>query len=181
MFGYATVELGDIAEIVRGERVTKKDLTDDAQYPVMSGGFNPLGYLDKYNREANTITVAQYGSAGYVNFVTEKFWANDVCYSIFPYGDINNKYLYYVLVNKQEYIYSLTTKAIPDHLPKDKLACVKIPLPPLKMQQEIVSILDKFSALVSDISTGLPAEIKLRQQQYEYYRDKLLSFKPISD
>ena len=53
----------------------------------------------------------------------------------------------------------------------------KIPLPPLEIQQEIVKILDKFSIMVSDISTGLPAEIKLRQQQYEYYRDELLSFK----
>ena len=39
--------------------------------------------INDYNREANTITVAQYGSAGYVNWVDERFWANDVCYSVF--------------------------------------------------------------------------------------------------
>ena len=52
-----------------------------------------------------------------------------------------------------------------------------IPVPPLSEQERIVSILDKFDALANDISIGLPAEIQARQKQYEYYRDKLLSFK----
>ena len=55
----------------------------------------------------------------------------------------------------------------------------KIPIPPLALQKEIVKILDKFDALVNDISEGLPAEIKARRQQYEYYRDKLLTFKEL--
>ena len=56
---------------------------------------------------------------------------------------------------------------------------LEIPVPPLPVQEEIVRVLDKFSALASDISEGLPAEIKMRRQQYEYYRDKLLDFKRI--
>lgn len=52
-----------------------------------------------------------------------------------------------------------------------------IPLPSLEEQQRIVDILDKFDALVNDISQGLPAEIEARRKQYEYYRDKLLTFK----
>jgi type I restriction enzyme S subunit len=55
----------------------------------------------------------------------------------------------------------------------------KIPIPPLAEQERIVSILDKFDALVNDISIGLPAEIEARQKQYEYYREKLLSFKEL--
>ena len=51
-----------------------------------------------------------------------------------------------------------------------------IPIPPLSEQERIVSILDRFEALTTDLTSGLPAEIKARQQQYEYYRDKLLSF-----
>lgn len=51
-----------------------------------------------------------------------------------------------------------------------------IPLPSLPEQQRIVDVLDKFDALVNDISTGLPAEIEARRKQYEYYRDKLLTF-----
>lgn len=56
----------------------------------------------------------------------------------------------------------------------------KIPVPPLAEQERIVRILDKFDALVNDISSGLPAELEMRRKQYEYYRDKLLTFKPIA-
>jgi type I restriction enzyme S subunit len=54
---------------------------------------------------------------------------------------------------------------------------LSIPLPPISEQQRIVSILDRFDTLCNDISKGLPAEIEARQKQYEYYRDKLLTFK----
>ncbi len=52
----------------------------------------------------------------------------------------------------------------------------KIPLPPLEVQEHVVSILDKFDYLLNDISEGLPKEIELRGKQYKYYRDRLLSF-----
>lgn len=54
---------------------------------------------------------------------------------------------------------------------------VRIPVPPLEVQREIVSILDKFDSLVNDLSCGLPAEIEARRRQYAHYRDRLLSFK----
>ncbi len=54
---------------------------------------------------------------------------------------------------------------------------IVFPIPPIEEQERIVSILDKFDALVNDISSGLPAEIKARRQQYEYYRDRLLTFR----
>ena len=57
------------------------------------------------------------------------------------------------------------------------LAKIRIPVPPLKVQHKIVTILDKFDALVNDLSIGLPAEIHARRKQYEYYRDRLLTFK----
>ena len=60
---------------------------------------------------------------------------------------------------------------------RNVMANIKVKIPPLKDQGHIVSILDKFDALVNDISIGLPAEIKARRQQYEYYRGKLLTFK----
>lgn len=59
----------------------------------------------------------------------------------------------------------------------EELAKIKIPVPPLSVQHRIVSILDRFESLVNDITTGLPAEIAARHQQYEYYRDQLLTFK----
>lgn len=168
-------KLEEIADIMRGERITKKDLISIGGYPVMSGGKTFFGRYPKYNREANTITIAQYGSAGYISFIKERFWANDVCYSIFP-QNIDNKYLYYSLCSNQRLIYSLTTKAIPDCLPKDRLADVDIPVPPIEVQHEIVRILDNFTSLEAE----LEAELEARRKQYEYYRDQLLSFKHLT-
>ena len=99
--------LGEVTKIIRGERVTKSQLIENGQYPVISGGVTPMGYIDKFNREADTITIAQYGTAGYVNYIREKFWANDVCYSVYPSPELDNKFLYYSLVNKQNYFYSV--------------------------------------------------------------------------
>lgn len=58
----------------------------------------------------------------------------------------------------------------------DGFSKIAIPIPPLEEQERIVAILDSFDALVNDLSIGLPAELKARRQQYEYYRDKLLTF-----
>ncbi len=56
---------------------------------------------------------------------------------------------------------------------------ITIPIPPLEIQQEIVKVLDQFSVLTTDLLAGIPAEIKARKKQYEYYREKLLTFKPL--
>ncbi|WP_305878026.1 restriction endonuclease subunit S [Helicobacter pylori] len=63
---------------------------------------------------------------------------------------------------------------------KQLLSQITIPIPPLEIQQEIVKILDQFSALTTDLLAGIPAEIKARKKQYEYYREKLLTFKPLT-
>ena len=55
-----------------------------------------------------------------------------------------------------------------------------VPIPPLEEQERVVAILDRFDALCNDLTSGLPAEIEARQKQYEYYRDKLLSFKEVT-
>ena len=60
------------------------------------------------------------------------------------------------------------------------LNLIEIPLPPIEEQRRIVSMLDKFYSLCNDLSSGLSAEIEARQKHYEYYRDKLLTFQPIS-
>ena len=163
--------IGEISTIIRGNRVTKSDLIEDGQYPVISGGVSPLGYIDKYNRESNTITIAQYGSAGYVDLQKEQFWANDVCYSVYPQDNVLNMYLYYYLKNKQREIYSLRTNAVPAHLPQKELASVEIPIPSLSEQSRIVSILDTFTASIEN----LKEQIAERRKQYEYEREKLFS------
>ena len=162
--------LGEVTTIIRGNRVTKADLVENGEYPVISGGVNPLGYIDKTNREPNTITIAQYGTAGYINIQRTKFWANDVCYSVYPKEGVHNEYLYYALMNVQDYIYSLKTNAVPAHLPLASLQDVQIPIPSKSEQERIVSILDTFTSFISN----LKEQIKERRKQYEYYRDQLL-------
>ena len=164
-------KLGEVCEIIRGVRITKKELLTEG-YPVVSGGTGYMGYIDKYNREEETITIAQYGTAGYVNFQKEKFWANDVCFSVIPYENVLNKYLYYFLVDKQEYLYEISNRmATPYSISKDKILSIETPIPSLEIQEKIVEILDKFTNYV----TELQSELQSRTKQYTYYRDKLLS------
>lgn len=66
------------------------------------------------------------------------------------------------------------------NIPMEKIRKFVLPIPPIEEQERIVAILDRFDALCNDISIGLPAEIEARKKQYEYYRDKLLTFKELS-
>ncbi len=175
-------KLGEVCEIIRGKRVTKKEILDKGKYPVVSGGIGFMGYLNEYNREENTITIAQYGTAGFVNWQNQKFWANDVCFSVIPKETLINRYLYYVLTNMQNYLYSISNRsAIPYSISSNNIMQITIPIPPLEIQQEIVKILDQFSILTTDLLAGIPAEIEARKKQYEYYREKLLAFKPLQN
>ena len=74
---------------------------------------------------------------------------------------------------------SIKNKSSQGYLKAGQIESIKIPIPPLTEQERIVAILDKFDALVNDISVGLPAELNARRKQYEYYRSKLLTFAPL--
>ncbi len=88
-------------------------------------------------------------------------------------------FLYHILKsrNVQKYWKQKASTGAVSNLNADIVRGTIIPIPSKKQQQDIVSILDRFESLVNDITTGLPAEIAARRQQYEYYRDQLLSFK----
>ena len=113
-----------------------------------------------------------------------KEYNNQICSTGFCVLRANEK-----LVLSKWIYYNLGTKNFYKHVEKYQTgtsypaisdADVKsycIPLPPLAEQERIVKILDRFESLCNDISAGLPAEIKMRKKQYEFYRDKLLSFK----
>lgn len=77
----------------------------------------------------------------------------------------------------QKYKLATGTKVI--DISANKLKKVVLPVPPIEVQREVADVLDKFDALVNDLSSGLPAEIEARRKQYEYYRDKLLTFKEL--
>ncbi len=168
--------MNEISIITRGTRITKIELIKNAEYPVISGGSKEMGRYHKFNREKNTITIAQYGTAGFIAWQENNFWANDVCYSIVGRENLNQKFLYYFLKSRQKNIYDLLTNAIPQHLPFEKLKNFLIPIPPIEVQTKIVEILDHFDTICNDISKGIPAEIKMRQEQYKYYRKKLFTF-----
>jgi type I restriction enzyme S subunit len=89
------------------------------------------------------------------------------------------KFLYYYLVNIN--LNRFTKGAGQPLLTAGQLKTMLIPLPTLAEQQRIVTILDKFDALTTSLAEGLPHEIALRQQQYEYYRELLLSFPKVED
>lgn len=96
--------------------------------------------------------------------------------------DINllPEYMKYYFQSKtfwQTQINRLLQTSSMQNIPMEKIRKFEIPLPPLKEQQRIVDILDRFDRLCNDLSEGLPAEIEARKKQYEYYRDKLLTFK----
>ncbi|ENH59036.1 type I restriction modification DNA specificity domain protein [Helicobacter pylori Hp A-11] len=137
------VRLGDVAEIKRGVRITKNELDVFGKYPVVSGGVGFLGYTNNFNRYENTITIAQYGTAGYVNFQKNKFWANDICFCVYPNKDvIKNIFLYYFLKVNQNYLYEISNRnATPYSISKDKILDFEIPLPPLNEQIAIANIL----------------------------------------
>ncbi|WP_187887541.1 restriction endonuclease subunit S [Helicobacter pylori] len=161
------VRLGDIAEIKRGVRITKNELDVFGKYPVVSGGVGFLGYTNNFNRYENTITIAQYGTAGYVNFQKNKFWANDICFCIYPNKDIiKNIFLYYFLKVNQNYLYEISNRnATPYSISKDKILDFKIPLPPLNEQIAIANIL---SALDNEIIS-----LKNKKRQFENIKKAL--------
>lgn len=88
------------------------------------------------------------------------------------------KYVFYCLCNQHEELL-LKKQGARGDLNSSLILGMRIPVPPLEQQQRIVGILDRFDTLCNDISSGLPAEIEMRQKQYEYYRDKLLTFKEL--
>jgi type I restriction enzyme S subunit len=90
---------------------------------------------------------------------------------------VTNKYLLYCY-KKQPW--QISTGGTIARLYNDNILKAKIPVPPIEEQERIVEILERFDALCNDISVGLPAEIEARQKQYEYYRDKLLTFKEVT-
>lgn len=92
-------------------------------------------------------------------------------------NQLNMKYVFYYFFKIDEWCKNNLNVSSFASVDMDKFKKLKFPIPPLEEQKRIVSILDRFDKLCNDISEGLPAEIEARQKQYEYYRDKLLSFK----
>ena len=166
--------LGKIALMKRGTSITKKNVSEGS-YPVVSGGREPAYYCAMFNRQGETITVAGSGAgAGYVQYWDTPIFVCDA-FSVKGTSLISTKFLYYLLTNKQEAIYSTKKGGGVPHVHISDIENFRIPVPPLEVQAEIVRILDNFTELEKE----LEKELELRRKQYEYYRDLLLDFRDV--
>lgn len=161
------------------EYIKEKEPKDDYIYPIYSNGVgkNALyGYAKNYKISDTAVTISARGTIGYHTVRTGKFTTIVRLLTLIPDENIiMASYLNYIL-------YKITfneSGAGIKQLTVPNIKNIKIPVPPLDLQEKIVNILDKFDKLTNDISEGLPAEIEARQKQYEYYRNKLLSFKEL--
>lgn len=175
--GVEFVKLGETCEVLRGKRLTKKQLSETEKYPVFHGGIQPIGFYSKKNRNANTVMIINVGaSAGTIGYSEKDFWSSDGCYCLSHTESVLPRYIYYVLSKDQHYFQSKVRHGGIPTLDALVVRNYRIPLPPLPIQAEIVRILDKFTQLEAE----LEAELDCRKRQYEFYRDELLSFGKIT-
>ena len=168
-------KLIEIAKLSRGKRLVRSELHENGQYPVFQNSLTPLGYYNNKNFDGGKTCIVTAGAAGEIFYQDRDFWAADDVLVITT-DDILNKYLYYFLLNKQNLIKSKVRKASVPRLSRDDIEKIEVSLPPIEIQNKIVKILDRFQELLSDTKGLLPLEIEQRRKQYEYYREKLLTF-----
>ena len=164
--------LGEACKIERGVRVVKKDLDESGDVPVFQNSLTPLGYYVKSNNKGGTPFVIVGGAAGDVGYSDIPFWAADDCLCINESDSVVGKYIYAVLQKKQHYLKSQVRKAGVPRLSRTVVEKLSVSIPSLADQHRIVSILDTFEASIHN----LEAQLTLREKQYEYYRNKLLTF-----
>jgi type I restriction enzyme S subunit len=159
--------LGEIAKISNGK---DHKLLTDGDIPVYgSGGI--MRYANQFIYDEQSVLIPRKGSIGNVFYVDIPFWTVDtIFYTQIDVDQIIPKFLYYFLLT--QHLEDLNIAGGVPSLTKSVLDKIKIPVPPLLIQQEIVRILDKFTALEAE----LEAELEARRKQYEYYRNTLLTF-----
>ncbi len=194
-------KLGDIGKFTRGNGLLKSDLQDKGR-PVVHYGQIHTQYnlsIDKTISYVNDALFHKLKKAkpNDILIATTSENVKDVGKSIAWLGNeeiafSGDMYSYSTNENPKFIIYYFQTwffqkekekkitgtKVMRIH--ENDLKKITIPIPPLEIQQEIVKILDQFSVLTTDLLAGIPAEIKARKKQYEYYREKLLAFKPLT-
>ena len=173
--------LGEVVLLEKGKQLNKQALSDKGAYPAYNGGVSFSGFTDLCNYSANKIIISQGGaSAGFVNFVTTDFYANAHCYVVLPdETQVVNRYVFHFLKLNQEVLMGKQLGAGIPALRTNEILNLSIPIPcptdtkkSLEIQRKLVEILDKFTELEAE----LEAELDCRKRQYEYYRNKLLTF-----
>jgi type I restriction enzyme S subunit len=177
------MKMSEICNLQRGKVYSKEYLRDNqgiySVYSSQTINNGELGRISTYDFDGTYLTWTTDGAyAGTIFKRKGKFSITNVCGIISMKSDlVTMDFLYYWLSLKaKEYVYSGMGNP---KLMSNQVEKILVPIPALSEQQRIVSILDKFETLVNDLSQGLPAEIAAVQEQYEYYRNKLLTFNRI--
>ena len=164
--------LGADCKVLRGNRLTKKELIENGIYPVFHGGLIPLGLYDKYNRKANQTMIINTGSIGEVVWSSVDFWSSDGTFVVETSDGIDDRFLYHYLKIQEGYFKSQKREGGVPTIDRTVVENLQIPIPPLEIQQKIVAILDSFTG----ITTELINELTARKKQYEHYREQLFVF-----
>ena len=175
------MKLGDIADIGTGNGNTNEGL-DTGKYPFFVRS-QDIKYKNEYDFDETAIITSGDGvGVGKIfHFVSGKYALHQRAYRVHITSDnVLPKYFFYYFKNSfLTYISKASFHSSVTSIRRPMMINFPVPVPPLEVQQRIVGILDRFNTLCNDISSGLPAEIEMRQKQYEYYRDKLLTFKEL--
>ena len=172
------VKLGELAHIATGGRNTS-DAVEDGAYPFYVRSQVPLS-LNEYDFDESAVLTAGDGvGVGRVfHHVEGKYALHQRAYRIVPNLEVlSSRYLYHVMVSQfGRYLESTVFHSSVTSVRKPMLERFPVAVPPMEEQDRVADVLDRFDALVNDITSGLPAEIAARRAQYEHYRDRLLSF-----
>ena len=165
LFGENNVKtLGEVCNFKNGKGI-KKDTLVEGEYPVIGGGQKPMGFHNEYNTDENTILCSSSGAyAGFISKYNKKVWASD-CFSIIPKDTlINNNYLYYLLKTTQDTLYKHQSGAAQPHVYSKDLQSIKIPIPSLEKQKEIVAYCDANNNLIKQLENEIENNKNLAQQ-----------------
>ena len=168
----AIVQLEEVVTIKNGKDWKK---LGQGNIPVYGSGGEMGVFVDEYSYDKPTVLIPRKGSIDNVFYLDKPFWNVDtIFYTEIDESKLIPKYFYYFIEHYD--LNKLSDNSTRPSLTQSILNKLKVPLPPLSLQNKIVKVLDKFQVLLVDTKGLLPEEIEQRQKQYEYYREKLLTF-----
>lgn len=176
------IPLGEIFEMRAGTHIKAVEISDEPTeekpYPCY-GGNGLRGYVSSYNYDESVIFVGRQGAlCGNVHRAEGKIYATEHAVVVTPKVAVDMSWAFHKLTEMDLNQYK--TKSAQPGLAVGRVKQVEAQYVPIVDQRRHGEVLDKLDTLVSDISIGLPAELGARREQYEYYRDRLLTFKELT-
>ncbi|PZF66710.1 restriction endonuclease subunit S [Curtobacterium sp. MCPF17_047] len=172
--------LGELASVRTGQAPPHGVPASSGDFAFVNAGTTESGRSPESNTEADSVTIPSrgQGAVGIVGYQDAPFWCGPLCYRIRSNEErLSTRFLYYFLKSIQPSIRALQQTGGTPALNRKELILVEVPLPSIEVQAHVVDVLDRFDALVDGLSAGLLAELTARRKQYEYYRNRLLTFK----